>query len=284
MIEDKNTNLVYFSDLLRTDFKYSKTCKGIITMLDQFKIQYKFLENTNDIWARDYMPIQISANKFIEYLYDPDYLKNEQYCHTRTITSNVCQSINLTTIKTDIVLDGGNIVKSSDCLIMTDKVFAENKENYNSEELTEKLKSIFDVNKIVFIPKDGGDIFGHADGMIRFLDEKTVILNGYFEQYGLQFRKKLFDSIEQAGLSWKFLNFNLKNPNKNNWAYINFLQMKELLLIPKLNIEEDQIAIEQFNEFFPDYASNNLIQQVDVTETVKDSGALNCISWNIRID
>lgn len=283
MVEDKNTNLVYFSDLLRTDIKYSSTCKSITTKLDQFKIKYKFLENTNDIWARDYMPIQVTENEFIEYLYDPDYLQNDQYFHTRTITSNVCQSINLTTFKTDIIIDGGNIIKSSDCLIMTDKIYIENKENYHSEELTEKLKSTFGVNKIVIIPKDGGDIFGHADGMIRFIDEKTVILNGYFDQYGLQFRKKLFGSLEQAELSWKFLKFNLKNPNKNNWAYINFLQMKELLLIPKLNIEEDQMAIEQFYEFFPDYASQNLIQQVDVREIIKDGGALNCVSWNILI-
>jgi len=189
-----------------------------------------------------------------------------------------------TKTKTDIILDGGNIIKSSDCLIMTEKVFSENIKNYSPEELVEKLKLIFNVTKVVFIPKDGADVFGHADGMVRFLDEKTVLLNGYFEQYGLQFKKKLFGSLEEAELSWKFLKFNLRNPNKNNWAYINFLQMKELLLIPKLNIAEDQMAIEQFYEFFPDYASQNLIQQVDVTETVKDGGALNCISWNILSD
>lgn len=73
MITDKETNTIYFSEKLETYFP--KTCNQIIEALKSKGIEPKFLPNTNDIWARDFMPIQVSENKFIEYRYDPDYLQ-----------------------------------------------------------------------------------------------------------------------------------------------------------------------------------------------------------------
>jgi agmatine deiminase len=281
MITDKETDLVYFSELLKINPKYSANSSRITRLLDQFNIEYRFLANTKDIWARDYMPVQVADDRFIEYQYNPDYLKEDKWNGIRTITSEVCNSIKLTTIKTNIILDGGNVIKSADCVIMTQKIFSENTGNYQSDELTEKLKSLFGVSKIAFIPKDE-PMFGHSDGMARFIDEETVLLNGYFKERGEQFKKILFSSLEQCGLKWKFLKYNVPNPDKRNWAYINFLQMKDILMIPKFNILEDQQAFEQFCEYYPSYTLNNRIHQVDLTEIIKDGGALNCISWNIK--
>jgi agmatine/peptidylarginine deiminase len=162
---------------------------------------------------------------------------------------------------------------------MTKKIFRENP-GYQPEELKEKLKTIFGISKLAIIPMDER-IFGHADGMIRFIDDKTVLLNGYFLEYGKKYQKELFEPLEQCGLKWKFLHYNVPNPDKRNWAYINFLQTKDILLIPQFNIPEDQQALEQFCEYYSEYAENNRIQEVDMTEIIKDWGALNCITWNL---
>ena len=280
MITDKETNLVYFSDLLRTDKRYSANFKRITDVLDRFSIDYRFLPYTKDIWARDYMPIQVSETRFIEYTYDPDYLKDDEWKDIRTITSEVCKSINLPSIKTDIILDGGNVIKSSDCVILTNKIYKENS-NYQHDDLIEKLKLLFGVSNIVIIPKDS-EMYGHADGMVGFIDNETVLLNGYFLEYGAKFQKELFGSLEQRGVNWKFLKYNIPVPDKRNWAYINFLQMQDILLIPKFNLPEDQQAFNQFCEYFPEYGNRNRIQQVDMIEIIQGGGALNCISWNIK--
>jgi hypothetical protein len=39
-------------------------------------IEWGEIEGTKDIWIRDYMPIQLSDDKFLVYKYDPDYLKD----------------------------------------------------------------------------------------------------------------------------------------------------------------------------------------------------------------
>ncbi len=131
MIQDNQTNTIYFSELLKTNPKYSKACERITSILDQNNVNYHFLPNTNDIWARDYMPIQVTSDNFIEYRYDPDYLQSKKERSVKTYPDIVCDSIGLNTIKSDLIIDGGNVIKSNSCAILTDKILVENAEKYS---------------------------------------------------------------------------------------------------------------------------------------------------------
>lgn len=283
MIADNIVNKVYFSEIIKSDPRFRKTGKQIFEILDYHHISYGFLPETRDIWARDFMPIQASEDKFIEFRYDPDYLQAKKYRKQKTYPDIVCDKLGLRTIKTDLIIDGGNVIKSSNCVMMTDKVLLENKDFYKPAELIEKLKLIFEVEKIVLIPWDkANEEYGHADGMVRFIDDNTVLLQGYFDEYDEVFKQKLYSSLEQNGLHWKKLKYNVdKADEENNWAYMNFLQTKDLILIPGLGIDEDEQALKQIKEYFPEYAKNDRIKQIDVSEIIGDGGALNCISWTI---
>ncbi len=155
MIPDKETNNVYFSGLLKTDTSYSETTNQIIKILEAHGINYNFLPNTKDIWVRDYMPIQNNENTYIEYRYDPDYLQGHEkgYRDLKTYTDLVCDSLHLKTQKSDLIMDGGNLVKSTDCIILTDKVVKENRHSYSKKELIKKLHDTFQVEKVVLIPR-----------------------------------------------------------------------------------------------------------------------------------
>jgi agmatine/peptidylarginine deiminase len=285
MIADNQTNTVYFSDLLRSDPRFTKTCKEITTILDSYNIPCRFLENSNDIWARDYMPIQVSKDKFIEYRYDPDYLQGlkPDERDSKTYTDLVCESLHIKTIKSNIILDGGNVIKSSNCVILTDKIFKENEKHYDRSQLLDKLKELFETDKIVIIPWDKSEPYGHADGMIRFIDDNTVLVNGYFRQISRRFEKQFFGALGDNSIEYKELNYDVPNPNEDlNWAYINFLQTKDLIIVPKLGIDEDQQAFELIMNYYPEYSDQNRIFQVDMSEIVKHGGALNCITWTIN--
>jgi agmatine deiminase len=215
MITDKETNTVYFSEILRSDKRFSKTCKEIINILEICQVDYSFLPYTRDIWARDYMPIQVTESKFVEYRYDPDYLQGEENRMYKTYPDIVCDSIGLKTIKTDIIIDGGNIIKSKNSVLLTNKVFIENKGNYLSSQLIEKLKQLFEVERIIIIPWDEkNDIFGHADGMIRFINENKVLLQGYFDTYSKKFKDKLFNALKDNGIEWTKLEFSVEKEDE----------------------------------------------------------------------
>ena len=79
------------------------------------------------------MPIQVAENKFIEYRYDPDYLQSKKSRSLKTYPDLICDSIGLNTIKSDLIIDGGNVIKSNHCAILTDKIVQENRNKYSKE-------------------------------------------------------------------------------------------------------------------------------------------------------
>lgn len=281
MIADNETNKVFLSGKLKENYK--KTCEEIEYALKAVKGNYGFLPNTNDIWARDYMPIQVSGSTFIEYRYDPDYLQGAtpKRRGIKTYPDIVCDAIGLKTQKSDLILDGDNVVKSSNIIILTDKALRENKHKYSKTELIKTLHSTFEVEKVVLIPWDNDCEFGHSDGMLRFIDNETVLVSGFYEQVDNQLKDGIINSFKKANLNIEWLRCEQKE-SEDNIAYINFLQTKDYLFLPKLNTDQDQTALEQIKYYFKDYSKNKRIFQIDMTDIVKYGGALNCISWTIK--
>lgn len=73
------------------------------------------------------MPVQVRKDHFVRFVYTLDYLKSEDDKKTITDTDAVCKKIGIETTKSKIVLDGGNVVSIANKVIMTEKVFEENR-------------------------------------------------------------------------------------------------------------------------------------------------------------
>jgi agmatine/peptidylarginine deiminase len=286
MIPDWETDKIYFSEILYT--KFPSIWNEIENFLKVNKSHYKLLPKTKDIWARDYMPIQISHSTFIEYRYDPDYLQGDsdekETRELKTYPDIVCNAIGLSTKKSEIILDGGNMVKSSDCIILTDKIVWENRRTYAKKELIKILHETVEVEKVVLIPWDEECEFGHADGMLRFINDDSVLVSGFYENADEKFKESLLARLKKANLNIEWLRCSTKKEKEHNIAYINFLQTMDVILIPKINVPEDDIAFDQISKYYSQYAISNRIKQVDMSEIVKLGGALNCISWTIKTD
>src|SRR5690242_16050060 len=82
------------------------------------------IPDTNDIWCRDYMPVQVGEATFCQFVYDPDYLRGFQHLVT---PADKCRLPFMDNLRREpIVLDGGNVVASRTKVVLTDKVFREN--------------------------------------------------------------------------------------------------------------------------------------------------------------
>lgn len=285
MITDHQTNKVYFSKLLETDKRFKSTCQELCTILDEKKIKYGFLPHTNDIWAHDYMPVQVTENKLVEYRYDPDYLQGksekEDFEAFKTSPDIVCKAMGRKTTKTDIILDGGNVIKSENAVIMTDKVVWENEQHYSEKQLLNELKKLFEVDKVVLIPWDEACEYGHADGMLRFTGKDKVLISGFYNTADAGFREDILWCLKKEGLRRGWLRCSDKE-REENIAYINFLQTKDIIIIPSLNRKEDKVAFKEISKHFPNYAANNCIFMANALPVWKYGGAFNCISWTIK--
>lgn len=276
MIPDSQTNTLYIADCLPK--KHPKFFAVFEAVLKKCGITFQLLPYTKDIWAVDYMPVQVTADKFVQFVYNPDYLQSRKWLKTIPDVESICNSIRLNRIKSNIVLDGGNVIKTTDKVIMCDKIFLENP-NYSRRQLSDKLKELFEIDKLFFVPQQPKDFTGHADGMVRFLDNNTVIINDYSKEKP-EFQRAFKIALDTAGLDYIEIPYNPygnKTNGQANGIYINFLQMQNTVIVPTFGIREDDIAIRQFEQLF----RGQQIATIDSNEVANNGGILNCITWNI---
>ncbi len=279
MVSDSETNFLYLADTLPE--KYPTFYQEFEKVLNSCNIKFKLLPNTKDVWAVDFMPIQIEKDEFVQFIYNPDYLRDTiKWSKTISDVDAICKAINISPKKSNIVLDGGNVIRTYNKVIMCDKVFTENS-TINERKLIKKLQSIFQVDKLIFIPSDPIDFTGHADGMVRFLDDNTVLINNYSKEDG-EFQLRFRLALHNAGLEYIEILYNPSGNKKDSYAngiYLNYLQMEEAIIIPAFEIKEDEFVVKQFEQLF----KGQTIKTIESNEIARQGGILNCITWNIQV-
>lgn len=275
MITNINTNKVYIAKGMTSE-KYVDATGCLLGTLHNQKVHWDFLPQTTSplhIWARDYMPVQVSKNKFVRFNYSPDYLKdNPKY---KPDTSAILSELKVKVIDSDIIIDGGNVISCGGKVIMTDKIFRENP-HYERNVLIDTLSKLLEA-EIVLIPKDYYDEYGHADGMVRYMGEGRVLLNNYCD-FDKALRKKLLAALSPH---FDITELHYVTHTDMSWAYLNFLHVGYHIFIPMMNEKLGEVAFRQIADAFPQCKCRPIYRCESI---IRDGGALNCSTWNILVD
>ena len=141
--------------------------------LQDLQIDYDFLNGTNDIWVRDFMPLVSPEGRYITYTYAPDYLRETPQFITDG--AKLMPYSPLVPHELDLVLDGGNVIWQGQQVILTDKIFKENNDVEMSDVFRRLHRALGNCHLTV-VPWDKNEPFGHIDGMLRFVDDHTAYL------------------------------------------------------------------------------------------------------------
>jgi agmatine deiminase len=280
MIAGKATDTVYFSEILLTDKRFTKTCNALTELLEKHSIKYDFLKATKDIWCRDYMPIQIEKGKFVQFRYEPSYLKDD--LEIQSDPKEVCKANNIKPQFSKINLDGGNVVNWSDRAIITDRVFDENPEFSSKNKLIAEIEKLLDV-EIIVIPQIKSDMTGHADGMVRFVDKNTVLGNDREKEFKY-WKNGINQILKEKGIEYIDIPFldhkERKYPDHAIGCYVNYLEVENLIVLPIFETEKnkDQEVYDKFREIFP----VRKIETINYNEIGFYGGLLNCTTWTIK--
>ena len=137
---------------------------------------------------------------------------------------------------------------SKEKVIISERILTENP-NYTQAELIKTLEQQLKA-QIILIPafKMRMDMTGHADGMVRFVDENTAIGNCVPSKNGLEQRIKAV----LKGYKIDVTDFPYYSSPKNSAAgcYINFLETEEHIFLPVFDNAMDDKAIKRAEEFF----------------------------------
>ena len=275
---ESGVQVVYMSELLKTN--YPETCSRLIKILEMHDVKYAFLKGTKDIWCRDYMPIQTESGKFIQFKYDPSYLKgNKEWEASRSDVKEVCRVNGIETQFSDINLDGGNVLICDGRAILSNRIFSENS-NWDKEKLVNELSKLMEC-EIIIIPAENDDMTGHADGMVRFVNRNTILGNKLADEYKY-WREGMEKVIEQYGLKYIDVPFFLpkdpKHPHSAIGIYVNYLEVNNLIVLPVFGRDEDKQAVDVLRQAFPD----RVIDTIDYNDVAQEGGLLNCTTWVVR--
>lgn len=257
--------------------------------LNEAGVSYSYIYNTHDLWLRDFMPIQVGANEFAQFALAPDYYYKKDL-HKKTDPAPICKTLGIE--PTPIVyngipihLDGGNVIRGFGKAIITEKVLKDNR--ITKDVLTRLLIEALHVDEIIFVPIEPHDDTGHADGMVRFVDERTVVANDYLENNVPQdFRDRFYGAFDEAGMEVLLVPYNPSEELINDYqsaagCYINFLKIRNKVFLPTFEDPvNNALAIKRFEEI---YGLRNIVP-IPSQEVAKGGGVLNCLSWEISID
>ena len=277
--------IICTSPYLRTTSYCNGVAKDLFAALDRLGIQHMELSNTMDIWCRDYMPVLLfDDGYYATYQYQPDYLWNKK-CNRKYITNQTNASKGLeinTSLSMGLVFDGGNYVRHNDkrksTVFMTDKILMENS-FCPSHELIVKLHLSLAAD-IVLLPWDMDEPYGHADGMVAPLPDGRLLLNNYCQTAKgkkKDYYKRLLKMLD-GHYPFVELSYDCKL-EEDSWCYLNFLKVPGAVLLPCLSrgakCDNDQAAIEKFQELFPD----DEIIPIYAKSLINRGGGLHCVTW-----
>ena len=259
---------------------YKPAADRLFAALDLFNIKYKLLNNTKDIWLRDFMPIKTRLGRYVSFRYDPSYLDGFPELKT-DFKSDMSAEIGLSEVEySDINLDGGNAVFSParQSVIISDRVFSENPDRSETDLISE-LEYLLEA-KVIIIPSLKSDMTGHADGMVRFLDEKTVLGNRTPFKNGHETKiKKVLQKEGIEVVDFPYFETGNRSPDgvpSAEGCYINYLETEKVIFLPvfKSNREMNREAIPMLRRL-----TGKRIIPVCIDEIALHGGLLNCISW-----
>ena len=275
--------LLYFSDLLPQ--KYPEESARLFAALEKHKIAYAFIKGAKDIRIRDFMPIQVRRRYLkdnVVFRYEPSYLEKRRDLQTdfsQDLDTN-WQLVNgwrppCDFDKSEIKLDGGNILISPDDekAIIGDCIFSENPE-YEKSELVRELDATLNSPEIIIIPSFGNDINGHADNMVRFLDDQTVLCNEALVSDG--FIQQLKMTLQYRGLDVLEFPFAPTDNKSGVGRYLNYLEMDEAVFLPVFGIDADARAVAAAEKLF-----SKPVEPVMIPNIAADGGGLHSISWDM---
>lgn len=233
----------------------------------------------DDIWIRDIAPV--ATTRLVKFVYSPEYLSEK-------ISSSLDNSLNdwlfdhqFEVYYSPLVLDGGNLIwNKKDTVILTTRILEDNPD-LGREEIMEQLKTDLNVNIVIFIPPEPGDVLAHADGMVKFIDDTTLFISDFLGDaaFRQQIEAIILDQMPDAQFVIMPSAYTEQGQYDDDIAsakglYINIMETESAWYVPQFQLQQD----EEMLEFVKSYTDKQVIP-LEIESLSTMGGAINCLTW-----
>jgi agmatine deiminase len=278
--------VVYIAKALE---RYLRVYSSIVIGCCENNIPIRVINGTQNIWCRDYMPIQIGTDTscFMKFTYNKYGTEYPQLTVDEKCFEFLPHAV------TDIVLDGGNCQTMHGRVFITDIIFQHNP-HYKKHKLVERLSGLLQA-EVILIPVEPGDTLGHTDGIVKPFGHNLVLVNDYSvmqDDEWKQYSDNLIETLLRRGVepilfpyAYNKLpdmteqEFREKYPDADDFNpglgyYINFLTVNGVSFLPVFGFEEDAKAISILEKLNPD----GKVIPIDCKDLSMEGGLINCVT------
>ncbi len=233
------------------------------------------VSNVADIWIRDFGTVSTITE--VKFDYKPQYLENDDSVWIDTSYRDWFVAKNLSSKKSNLILDGGNLVfNGEDKAITTVRVFEDNP-RYSESEIDSMLKELLEVTEIAYLPEEEGDITGHSDGMAMWTESDKLLVNEYQEPFRSQVLLELENSFSDIEIVE--IPYDLQTEFWREWPsacgyYLNSLVTEDYIYVPVYGLDKDQ----QILELIQSHASKQVVS-IDASNVCFMGGSVRCLTW-----
>jgi len=243
--------------------------KAVMLYLAQKEIPMeavKFLHlATDDVWTRDYGPtsVLIGAEQRPAFIWNPYYIRMQNYYKFDADAAAAALSMNvdIPVYRLPMVIEGGNIITDGKGTVMLMESVLDVNPDIDKQKLKKIAKDYFGCTRLITFPPCKGEITGHIDMIVKFVDEDTVMVCSSTKGYKWY---NNFENITHELSKMKSVNGKpytvirvpmpkTSNNAKNVWSYINSLTLNKKVIVPIFNVPEDKEALEIYRSAMPNH-------------------------------
>ncbi len=275
-----------FQGIIDFDIRYAKAIMGrdnVVVLADERTIPYLEKElpedvilkaGVLDIWIRDFAPVH--PFQMVQFKYDRPAVEQG----IQTSFKNFAVENDLRFTQSNLKLDGGNAVDNGkDKIVFTEKVFQRNPA-LTEEQIITQLKESLGATDIAIIPMDE-EFLGHADGMVMFTGDNTLLVNNYPDD-------PAFKAEVNAKLASGLPNVEIKEIEGGGYGeaygdyasacgiYVNSVVTNRFIYAPVFDDAKDDAAIQTISS-----NTGKTVITINAKEVCGLGGSVRCLSWQL---
>ncbi len=244
---------------------------------------------TNDIWVRDYGPIvglNVQGEQVaVKAIFDP--LPHYSQANDNAMALRWAAHAEVRAQKLDLHLEGGNLWSDgAGTIILSEQVYSSNP-GLTYETLLEKMRRVFDFQKLIVTPRLKWEETGHVDLVVKLADTQTVLVSAPTVIYNAGQLRAVADVFRRetnaAGQPYRLLELPTP-PFYLNWgvfpvwrSYTNALTVNGRVLVPVFGLDTDEQALAVYRQAMP----NHVIIPIDSRIGANGGGTVHCLTKEI---
>jgi agmatine/peptidylarginine deiminase len=266
-----NDNVVVIVDKDTKPFYENKLPEDVLLTAEVF-----------DIWMRDFTTVNpIEPTQFT---YTWASMSKKQSQETQESFADFADKYDIQRKQSNLIIDGGNIVDNYGGKYITTTRFATDNK-LSIKEAKAKLKETLNAKEVAILEPDE-EVLAHSDGMVMWLDEKTLLVNQYTDK---AFRKLVLDELTASFPDTNIIEVPVEygKNKRGEWegfesacgVNLNSVLTFKNVYVPVFGMAHDKQAVEIIKQ----NTDKNLIE-IDAKGVCPMGGSVRCLTWQLTGD